>query len=181
MAQSELLFAPETAVWVVLPGDGKYTSAIVVSGTLTKEESFIRYTVCLSDTMKAFHDINDEFVIYRGNQTEQPLCDVPINRPIQEHLDDQFSASNDAVVSISASQSSPSSFHSEQLLHAHKEPSTSFRSNDDLKLSVVGSTATNHEDIRVPQQQEPSIFNTQVILVIVILVIVIPEMIRQRW
>jgi hypothetical protein len=91
--EEELMFGLETKVWEVLTGESTYTRAMVVSGTITEEESSIRYTVCSVATMKAFHNIDDSFIILRGNQVAPPAGTVPKNLAFEEkvNIDDQSS------------------------------------------------------------------------------------------
>jgi hypothetical protein len=168
--EPELLFGPETAVWVLLPGAISYIRAIVVSGTITQEESSVRYTVCSADAMEAFHDIDDQFVIYRGDKTTPPPGAIPTNPAIDEkvNIDDHVSQPRTACIGVSevrtANQMSPNRLLRQVSPSAHEEPGSlnapPCHEGPCYNTLPVACTATTRDETNVPQQAS-SAFQTQ--------------------
>ena len=65
--ESELFFAPQTPVWVVLLGRSNYTSAVILSASRNKT-----YVVIAAETHEVINEIDNSVVFYRGEQFKPP-------------------------------------------------------------------------------------------------------------
>lgn len=109
LMNQDLLFGPDTPVWVILPGTRHYTSCAVISAARPFAFS-MTYTVSDASTRKIFCAIHDKRVCYRWNDQppkvdEALLVDEVSLSPEQDTSNDQEQP-NAVVISQSKSKDS---------------------------------------------------------------------------